>query len=289
MDPSSQQFPQDGDPDPRFSGVIPAYYRFMDNAIGEIRASAPPGTTLVVLSDHGAGPMQPAEAYHFQLEVLLQQLGLMGEEGPAFAISELYRHDKSIWIDPEQTELDTVRARLKGLRSDDGSPLFAAVIDRTTDDGWHSGEPAFTVRFSAAALLTSQMLDGDQSFDFSPVRLRHNDVSGAHRPEGILILHGPAIAPGRLAEAASLYNIAPTLLYLLGLPQDRQMLRHAPAGGGVLEEAIDPRVLELHPVRMIAAYPGVDRSGLLRSKAAVPPDPAAEEAMEKLRSLGYIR
>ena len=121
------------------------------------------------------------------------------------------------------------------------------------------------------------------------MRLRHTDVSGAHRPEGILILHGPAIAPGRLAEAATLYNIAPTLLYLLGLPQDRNMLRYAPAGGGVLQEAIDPRTLEMHPIRMIASYPGVDRTGLLRSKAADSHDPAAEEAMEKLRSLGYIR
>jgi predicted AlkP superfamily phosphohydrolase/phosphomutase len=289
MDPASQQFPQDGDPDPRFSGVIPAYYRFMDNALGEIRAAAPPGTTLVVLSDHGGGPMQPAEAYHFQLEVLLEQLGLMGEAGPAFAISELYRHDKSIWIDLEQADPDAIRARLKGLRTDDGSPLFAVVTDQTANDGWHADQPALTVRFSAAALVTSQLLDGDESFDFSPVRLRHTDVSGAHRQEGIVILHGPAIAPGRLAEAASLYNIAPTLLYLLGLPQDREMLSHAPAGGGVLQEAIDPRVLDLHPVRMIAAYPGIDRSELLRSKAADSPDPAAEEAIEKLRSLGYVR
>jgi predicted AlkP superfamily phosphohydrolase/phosphomutase len=289
MDPASQQFPQDGEPDLRFSRVIPAYYRFMDHALGEIRQAAPPGTTLVIVSDHGAGPMQPAEAYHFQLEVLLELLGLMDDDSPLFAISELYRHDKSIWIDPERIDADAVRAKLGGLRTDSGEPLFAQLTDRTSDEGWRPDDPALTLRFSSAALTTSEIVDGDRRIDFSPVRLRHTDVSGAHRPEGIVILHGPAIEPGRLDGPATLYNIAPTLLYLLGLPQDRNMLRLAPADGGPLVEAIDPGTLERHPVRMIDSYPGVDRSGLLRSVAAESPDPAAEEMMERLRSLGYIR
>jgi predicted AlkP superfamily phosphohydrolase/phosphomutase len=289
MDPSSQQFPQDGDPDPRFSDVIHAYYRLMDDVLGEMRRAAPPGTTLAVVSDHGGGPMQPAEAYHFQLEVLLQQLGLMGKDGSLFAIGELYRHDKSIWLDAERGDVETIRARLERLQTDDGSPLFAAVIDHTKDDGWNSDLPALTVRFSAAALLTSTVVDGGRNFDFAPVRLRHTDVSGAHRLEGVIVLQGPAIAPGRLTRAVSLYNVAPTLLYLLGLPQDENMLRFAPADGGVLREAIDPHTLELHPIDMISEYPGTDRSELLRSKVSDSFDPTAEEAMEKLRSLGYIR
>jgi predicted AlkP superfamily phosphohydrolase/phosphomutase len=296
MDPSSQQFPQDGEADPRFAGVIPAYYRFVDDALGELHRSAPPGTTLVVVSDHGGGPMQPGEAYHFQLEVLLEQLGLMRQDqGQVFAISELYRHEKWIWLNlAGAEEAAGIGERLRDLATDSGAPLFASVVNHTVESGWQPGNPALTVRFSSEALIAEKVVDGQHEFDFAPVRLRHTDISGTHRLEGILIIHGPAIRPGPLSEPASIYNIAPTLLYLLGLPQDGRMLRLAPFRGGVLQEVLDPRTLESHPIRMMSEYPGTDRSALLRSLEAgsyEPPeqDPAAKEAVEKLRSLGYIR
>jgi hypothetical protein len=165
------------------------------------------------------------------------------------------------------------------------------VVSHVAEASWTAGEPALTVRFSPEALLTARVRDGDRELDFSPVRLRHADVSGAHRPEGIVLLHGPAIRPGPLPEPPSLYRIAPTLLYLLGLPQDRRMLVFAPTPGGVLEEAIDPELLRRFPVSMIAGYPGTDRAPLLRSSRPGEEeiDPAREEAMERLRSLGYIR
>ncbi len=293
MDPSSQQFPQDGEPDPRFAGVIQAYYRFVDDALGEIRRMAPSGTTIMVVSDHGGGPMQPEEAYHFQLEVLLEQLGLMRQDrGALFAISELYRHEKRIWLNLAAVdETVGIAKRLRTLTTDSGAPLFASVVDHTADAGWGPADPALTLRFSPDALIASKVIDGGREHDFAPVRLRHTDVSGAHRLEGILILHGPAIRPGPLSEPATIYNAAPTLLYLLGLPQDRRMLSAAPAGGGVLVEAIKPEVIVSHPILMIPEYPGTDRAFLLRSAKdpSAVPDPAAEAAVEKLRSLGYIR
>jgi len=135
--------------------------------------------------------------------------------------------------------------------------------------------------------------DGGRWLDFSPVRMRHSDVSGAHHPEGVILLQGPGVRPGRLQAPASQYQVAPTLLYLLGLPQDRRMLRHAPVAGGILEEALDPGLLSRFPPRMIAEYPGTDRTDLLRSREGAndspESDPARQESLEKLRSLGYIR
>jgi hypothetical protein len=179
------------------------------------------------------------------------------------------------------------------MRTDEGDPLFSSVVNLAAEADWRPGDPALTVRFSPRALLALEVDDGGKRFDFSPVRLRHSDVSGAHRPEGVLLAHGPGIRPGRLRQPASLYRVAPTLLYLLGLPQDRRMLRHAPAPGGVLEEAVDPNLLLRFPPRMIPEYPETDRTGLLRSRTdpadAAEEDPLSRESLERLRSLGYIR
>ncbi|MDX1389043.1 MAG: hypothetical protein R3344_07625, partial [Acidobacteriota bacterium] len=158
-----------------------------------------------------------------------------------------------------------------------------------SNDGWEPGSPALTVRFSEHALRTATITDGDTTLDFAPIRLRHNDVSGGHRLEGIVILKGAAVRPGVLDTEASLYNIAPTVLYLLGLPQDAGMLRFAPAAGGVIEDAIRPGFLAEHPVRMVDGYPGVDRSLLVRRRGGEPVvDPAHAAGLERLRGLGYI-
>ena len=42
--------------------------------------------------------------------------------------------------------------------------------------------------------------------------------TGDHRPEGILIASGPTIQPSEAAGEASLLDIAPTVLHLLGVP-----------------------------------------------------------------------
>lgn len=308
MDPASQAFPQDGPADPGLSGVIPAYYRFIDHSLGAIVELAPQDATIVVLSDHGAGPLQPINAYHFQLAVLLERLGLMQEDrGEAFAIDETYRHDKRIWLNVAGTHpggtvepgdaprrADEIAARLEAMRTDGGSPVFAAVTVHAGNPAWDPRQPALTVRFSSQALLASRVHDGDQSIEFDPVRLRHSDVSGEHRLDGLLVLRGPEVRPGRLPSPANLYQIAPTVLYLLGLPQDRRMMRHAPAEGGVLEAAIDPATLASRSITMVAEYPGTDRTQLLRVAATDDagedePDPDREETLEKLRTLGYIR
>ncbi len=293
MDPASQQFPQDGSPDVGRARVISAYYRLMDHFLGEIRQLAPDNATIAIVSDHGGGPIQPGEAYHFRLEVLLEELGLMkeGGGGAIFAIDEMYRHDKSIWLDLASVEkAEEICHRLQTLHTDENEPLFDLVVDHTTEPGWQSDKPAATVRFSPEALFTDKVWEGKESFNFVQVRMRHSDISGAHRLEGVVIIHGPDIRSTALTPPATIYQVAPTLLYLLGLPQDGRMMALAPKRGGVLDEALTPERLQRQPIRMVTDYPGTDRSALLRTiSREYAPDPNREREMEKLRNLGYIQ
>ena len=72
------------------------------------------------------------------------------------------------------------------------------------------------------------------------------------------------------------------------------MLRLAPRGGGVIEAALLDSTLQARPVRMGDHYAGTDRAVFLAmhgrsSDDALQLDPNREEALERLRSLGYIR
>jgi predicted AlkP superfamily phosphohydrolase/phosphomutase/tetratricopeptide (TPR) repeat protein len=101
-----------------------------------------------------------------------------------------------------------------------------------------------------------------------------------HRRYGMFIMAGPTVRPGTL-DTTSLLDIAPTTLYLLGLPKADDM------PGRVLEDAIAPAFLQRFPRNTIASYEGIGRplgaGGDLVADAAV-----EKEMVEQLRSLGYI-
>ena len=101
-----------------------------------------------------------------------------------------------------------------------------------------------------------------------------------HRDWGIVALHGPGIRPGRM-EPASIYDIAPTLLYLEGLPLAVDM------PGRLLSSALTPETLRRSPPASIRSYELAGSRMTHQAAGAV--DPAAmEEMMANLRALGYV-
>jgi predicted AlkP superfamily phosphohydrolase/phosphomutase len=75
-------------------------------------------------------------------------------------------------------------------------------------------------------------------------------LSGIHEnaPDGLLVLNGPGIASGRKLEGASVVDVAPTLLYLMGLPLGRDM------DGNLLTEVLDDDIKKSQPVTFISSY-----------------------------------
>jgi len=101
--------------------------------------------------------------------------------------------------------------------------------------------------------------------------------SGDHvrsKPEGIMILHGPCIAPaGRIQ--GSVYDICPTILHILGLPVADDML------GNPLMQACRPEFLKQVPIRSIPSY-GC-RSAEKEASAA-----SDRVLIQRLKDIGYI-
>ncbi len=103
---------------------------------------------------------------------------------------------------------------------------------------------------------------------------RHGN-SGDHRAEGIFIASGPAIRSGHTLTPAHITDLAPTILYLLGVPIPDDM------DGQVLLAAIEPAYQDSHPVQTLAVTPLTKESTSLSQQ---------EQAIvaERLRDLGYL-
>jgi predicted AlkP superfamily phosphohydrolase/phosphomutase len=101
--------------------------------------------------------------------------------------------------------------------------------------------------------------------------------SGDHRDEGILMISGPQIIPGRLATAPTLTDLTPTILHLLEIPPSHQL------DGRVLTEAFPEDWLQRHPLR---APQATEAATVLQPFEYTPEEQAAIQ--HRLEQLGYL-
>ncbi len=93
---------------------------------------------------------------------------------------------------------------------------------------------------------------------------------------GVMIANGSAITRGCSLDAAGIYDMAPTLLYLSdqSVPDDMD--------GRVFTEMISADYSSAHPIRFAAHGDAEHTNGVLYS------DEENSDVIERLKSLGYV-
>jgi predicted AlkP superfamily phosphohydrolase/phosphomutase len=248
-------FPRDPFPtDPEGPGGDPsaarllAYYRVLDEEIGALLERLPEDTAVVVASDHGARAMRGGVRIN-QWLIDRGHLRLLGD-APADAVTpQTIDWDRtSAWGEggyyarvhlnvrgreprgripaPRVPELvEELKAGLAAIRDGEGRPMAT--------NAWTPGElyrelrgvpPDLMVFFDALAcrsigtpargeLFTT---DNDTGIDIAN-----------HSMDGVLVVHGAPTRLSRATDAAgapALYDVAPTILDLLGLPVPPTMI-----------------------------------------------------------------
>ncbi len=102
-----------------------------------------------------------------------------------------------------------------------------------------------------------------------------------HDPTGVVAFWGKDIAAGVELDDASVLDITPTLLALMGMPVADDM------DGKVLSNAIDPAFLRAHPVSRTDTYETGDNDASGDGTEPIE-SPIDDEVRERLRALGYI-
>lgn len=124
--------------------------------------------------------------------------------------------------------------------------------------------------------LEDRYLAGNPMAFYSSRIVADSGISGMHRMDGILIAKGRPIKQGATIEGATLMDIAPTVLYLMGsrIPQDMD--------GRVLTELFEEEFLKEHPIVYAEAAPEVEGQPVELSAED------QEAVLERLKGLGYI-
>ena len=105
-----------------------------------------------------------------------------------------------------------------------------------------------------------------------------NPASGDHQEDGIIILSGPLIKKKNIIKNASVLDVTPTILYLMGLPVAADM------EGKILKDAIDPEYIKHNPVRTIPTY----ENNVPIQRIIAKDTTEDAETLERLQALGYI-
>lgn len=173
------------------------------------------------------------------------------------------------YADPPLPEVDPARQR-----------RFAPVVDRTYE--YHD---RLLARFvERAGDDTVVMIVSDHGFKTgeqrpsSDSRVEAATAAEWHARFGVLVAAGPGIRQGHELREASIMDVLPTLLALLGMPLSEEL------DGRVLEDALEPDFLERHPLRSIPSYGDLGRS----SSAVAEASPEDRAILESLIAIGYV-
>ena len=122
---------------------------------------------------------------------------------------------------------------------------------------------------------------GFKSGDMRPLtdsRMGFGQAIEWHRINGSIALYGNIVKPGYVLKDAGVMDVAPTLLYLLGMPVDRKMT------GRLLVDAFDDSWVASHPAHYTDQYDSL----IVMSESSVRPSGADKALKDKLVSLGYV-
>jgi len=156
-----------------------------------------------------------------------------------------------------------------------GQPIVVEVFKR---EELYSGENIENV--PDIILIMDERYEGGTALTgpwVTPIPLEElSKLSGSHRMDGVLIARGPGIRRGAQVNGARIMDLAPTVLYALGVPVPRSM------DGRVLEELFEPAYLAAHPVQY------TDWTGPDVLAQYVLSEEDERTMREKLRRLGYV-
>jgi predicted AlkP superfamily phosphohydrolase/phosphomutase len=272
----------------KFKNVIKDTYAWCDTVIGNLLKSVDKDTTVIIVSDHGfKGKAQEDDKYIFsKIDSIFEVADLKKLKYNSKTI-DLKITPEQIWMpknnikitgDFTQEEFNAIRQKvadtIAGIKfKETGRPVFN--ITNYIDSGFILETQMFTLDHKPQYHL---LING-REYKMSDFMIK-DPFSGEHAPyAAVIIMSGANIWPGRQLKNASIYDIAPTILYLSGLAVPLDM------PGKVLTSALDLGLFNKRPVRYIKTYEKQ------RKKVSEKPFrlPKEEEVIkERMRSLGYI-
>ncbi|OHB71708.1 MAG: hypothetical protein A2W23_06850 [Planctomycetes bacterium RBG_16_43_13] len=179
--------------------------------------------------------------------------------------------------------IETLTTELYSLKDMNGSEKIVEQVLRKEEiyKGPFINEGTDIIPLLQRGYYIAYQVEGSLTFD----RIPDFHISGHHSnnlctQQGILIANGEVINKNGTLRGTRILDLAPTILYLMGLPVPGEM------EGRVLCEAIRPGHLDANPV-ILGQTKGDSITQVHRQKITLSEE-EEEEVKDQLRNLGYL-
>lgn len=249
------------------AGRLDQAYRVFDTWVAMALTLAGPDTVIVALSDHGFKQAPEKAQYNFSEERLFELLEVKGSRLNSPQFGEMLLCG--------DTKRDTAKIAdsLRRMKASTGEKLFGSVRE-SADDRCPTGRRVRATYDQGAVAQAlwgnAQVAWGDKTTSLRD--LTYPGSSGDHKLHGLFFVAGAGVKPGAEVENASVFDLAPTSLAVLGLPAAEDMR------GRIWQEAFTKPL----PDRRIPTYGRRDRP------PSPPGEPPSIERIKHLKSLGYL-
>ena len=270
-------------------------YRAVDTSVADIVAAAPPNARFLVLSDHGFAAAPEKTRVKLRMTRVLQHLGYWEGKGTT---PDPDKTRVVAPLDQSEDQTKTLKFRVKGTEGGivpkkDVPKLARELKNKLSKVTYKSsGHPVFEVELAKdnpdADLLVhiqrGPWIDDAILYEGEEIKggIRNAYINtGFHNdePPGLIIMAGEGIRQGAaIPEGASIHDIAPTVLYMLGLPYGEDM-----AGKPLLGLFTDEWVAA-HPPTSKPTWESQVPNAARERKV----DALDEEVMKELEALGYF-
>ena len=272
-------------------------YQTIDRFLGELMNELPENSTLIIASDHGFKEYQ----FGIDLNRLFEQAGILTytpngdvDHDKTLAFHNLWcvYFNESLMIEAEFAARNIEITPGASLRDALAAHVRRAgqsilIQDRRTGQNVEypvefidvpSGSIGHAPDLLVNGTYTNYMVEFWNFTRPRPTVFRELglDERWNHTRDGIYIVSGKDIRRGFSGPTENIQNIAPTILYLLGLPVGPHM------DGRVMGSIFREGYVAGHPIAIVDDYETV----VTRVRRALPEE---EDFEKKLRSLGYIR
>ncbi|MDH3215072.1 MAG: alkaline phosphatase family protein [Candidatus Krumholzibacteria bacterium] len=276
-----------------FSPAAAEVYKTIDGFLGKIISDMPDDATLIVASDHGFGQY----SYGVDLNLYLEKLNLLRWQDQrdidydhSIVFHNLwhlyFNHElitrgelkkRGIEVPPEQDPVDFLEKYLqesvRTIESAEGTLSVSLELQRLPDGGTGQVPDMFV-----KAAYDDYVVDflGFENPHTTVLRGLKGNERWWHIRDGIFLAWGNDVRTGFDAGSEDIQDIAPTILYLLGLPIAADM------DGKIISDILEPGRLASTDIYSVADYSQIRRE--------TAPQKVDRESLEKkLRALGYIR
>jgi predicted AlkP superfamily phosphohydrolase/phosphomutase len=254
----------------KYGGVIPHSYYLTDKMLARILSHLDPLTTIFIISDHGAKAHSDiVTPYNLNFDNFLCILKIQDRVIPArFGIKGIiYFTDNEL----RENILDTVKSI---SLTETGEKIFNVE----SQEQYIALSPGPGLRRKDMPDDTLVTINGFGTYPLAEIFSRQKiKISGVHHKEGIFIACGPTIKKGAKPNNATIFDISPTVLFLMGFPVAKDM------DGRVLTEIIENRVLLDNPINYVDTY---EDDNLPVAETSEKID--IEKIKSRLSDLGYL-